>query len=268
MNNNIKIAKELIRMAKQLIEARPTGTHDEFNKLSEDNIQKYIKDVSDDFPWDLFETKEEVENFIKQKKEQHPKLSEVISNDTLEKLLNEGWFCIVSAGVNPDEDDECKVRATDKDGIFDKNVYKQLKHEIVDKRYEDLCKFLDGLKVPYYEIIGQYNGVAEKSYIVDLTDIGKNNKEEAKNIFREIRSFCNQIKQESIVEGVGNQQALVYCKDGSYRKRIDDKGDFNDAMSQTYYELHNRTNNRTWSGNFGDFNDKTQVHHSDWLDTI
>lgn len=26
MNNNIKIAKELIRMAKQLIEARPTGT--------------------------------------------------------------------------------------------------------------------------------------------------------------------------------------------------------------------------------------------------
>lgn len=39
-------------------------------------------------------------------------------------------------------------------------------------------------------------------------------------------------------------------------------------MSQAYYELHNRTNNRTWSGNFGDFNDKTQVHHSDWLDTI
>lgn len=68
MNNNIKIAKELIRMAKQLIEARPTGTHDEFNKLSEDNMQKYIKDVSDDFPWDLFETKEEVESFIKQKK--------------------------------------------------------------------------------------------------------------------------------------------------------------------------------------------------------
>ena len=190
MNNNIKIAKELIRMAKQLIEARPTGTHDEFNKLSEDNIQKYIKDVSDDFPWDLFETKEEVENFIKQKKEQHPKLSEVISNDTLEKLLNEGWFCIVSAGVNPDEDDECKVRATGKDGIFDKNVYKQLKHEIVDKRYEYLCKFLDSLKVPYYEIIGQYNGVAEKSYIVDLTDIGKNNKEEAKNILGKFAPFA------------------------------------------------------------------------------
>ena len=61
---------------------------------------------------------------------------------------------------------------------------------------------------------------------------------------------------------------MVYCKDGSHRKRIDDKGDFNDAMSQAYYELHNRTNNRIWSGNFGDFNDKTQVHHSDWLDTI
>lgn len=34
MNNNIKIAKELIRMAKQLIEAMPNGTHDEFKKLS------------------------------------------------------------------------------------------------------------------------------------------------------------------------------------------------------------------------------------------
>lgn len=39
-------------------------------------------------------------------------------------------------------------------------------------------------------------------------------------------------------------------------------------MSQAYYEVHNRTNNYTWSGNFGDFKDKTQVHHSDWLDTI
>ena len=108
--------------------------------------------------------------------------------------------------------------------------------------------FQYGLKVSYYEIIGQYNVVAEKSYIVDLTDIGKNNK-----------------------EGVGNQQELVYCKDGSHRKHIDNKGDFNDfndAMSQAYYEVHNRTNNYTWSGNFGDFKDKTQVHHSDWLDTI
>lgn len=255
-------------MAKQLIKAMPTGTYDEFKKLSGDNTPKYIKDVSDDFPWDLFKTKEEVDNFIKQKSERHPRLSETISPETLKKLLNEGWFCIVSAGVNPDEDDECKTQATNKDGNLDRKTYKELKHAIVDKRYEDLCDFLDGLKVPYYEIIGQYSGVAEKSYIVDLTDIGTNNKEEAKNLFRKIRSFCNQIKQESVIEGIGNQQVLVFCQDGSHRKRIDDNGNFNDAMSQAYYEVHNRTNNYTWSGNFGDFNDETQVHHSDWLDTI
>ncbi len=122
MNSRIKMARELLKMAKQLIKAMPTGTHDSFTKLSQSNIEReYAKEVSDDFPWDLFNTDEEVEAFIQKKSEQHPNLSEVISKESLNNLLNNGWFCIVSAGVNPEEDKKCRQNATNENGVLDKD---------------------------------------------------------------------------------------------------------------------------------------------------
>ena len=80
MSSRIKMARELLKMAKQLINAKPAGTYDSFDKLSQSNIERgYAKEVSDDFPWDLFKTDEEVEAFIKKKSELHPNLSEVIT---------------------------------------------------------------------------------------------------------------------------------------------------------------------------------------------
>ena len=261
MKCRIKIANELLLLAKQLIEAAPTSTKDEFDKLSKSNIEhEYAKGESDDFPWKLLDTKDEVDAFIKEKSEEHPNLFESIPPKALEKLLDDGWFCIVSAGVNPDEDKKCKDNATIK-GVLNKDEYKKQKHNIVDARYAELCTFLDRLNVPYYEIVGQYGSVAEKSYIVDLTKIGENNEQKVKSLFRQICSFCgNEMHQESIIEGIGKQQVIVYCKDRSHRKQIDSTGDYNEAMTQVYHDIHDRTQNTTWSGNFGD------LQNSDWLD--
>ena len=110
-------------------------------------------------------------------------------------------MCVVSAGRNQDEIDHPELLSD-----------KQLK-----ERYNELKRFLETLRLPYYEVLGNYFGSQELSYIVDLTDDGRylNDSGKVKGNLQKIRSFChNEMKQDAVIEGIGKETVFQY--NGNY----------------------------------------------------
>lgn len=243
---NIKLAKELIKLAQELI-AVPTDTYQNFQEYSKDYYDKY-KEYPDKKLWDLFETQEEVDAFLQNKSKEFPHLKQIISEETIKRLLQEDWFIIVSAGRNEDQ-------------IQNNNITDQE----IENRYNELKKFLESLNLPYYEVIGQYFHSSELSYIVDLSNNGANDESTIKSNLRKIRSFCgNELKQDAVIEGLGKQRVYMYSKNKnlSYRKKTKELNPVNDiGRSTVFTEKGDRKKNKSWADDF-DFDEENQ---GDWL---
>lgn len=222
--SNLKMAKQLVHLARELI-AVPVGTFDDYNKFN----NQYKKDFgvdADSGIWELFKTESERDNFLKQRKNKHPNWSQVISKETLKKLLEEGWFTICSAGLSSEENkilsEKCSVGREN----LDLSGYEKEKDSLVKSRLEELRNFLDSLNCPYYEVIGQFfdreakKQLSELSFIIDLSDIGKNSESDAKSLMDKIISFCgNEMNQTAVIEGIKGIGAYVFCKDKSNMKK-------------------------------------------------
>lgn len=264
MNHNVRIAKKLIRIAKELV-AVPSDTYDGFAEFNQSYQQKYGK-PADSSIWDLFNTEEEKEAFLKAKSQAHPNLSEFMDKKTLRKILDEGYFTICSVGISTDEHIALTKKYTDANGDFDSDGYESEKKSLVQSRRDELCKFLDGLNVKYCEVLGQFydeeskKELAELSYLVDLTSIGKNNDEQAKEILRKISSFCgSNMNQTAVIEGIKGAGAYVYCGDRSHRIKQPGMGDTGYGRSTVRNDSKNRTD---WSDNY-DWDDSGLVK-KDW----
>lgn len=264
MNKNIKIAKQLIGLAKELV-AVPTATFDEFDEFNE----KYKKDFGNDADssiWDLFNTEEQKKNFLETKKQKHPNLSEFLDKSTLKKILDSGYFTICSAGISSAENQELKAKHTDADGDFDKTQYEQEKNGLVKSRLDTLCNFLDGLNVKYSEVLGQFydeeseEELAELSYLVDLSNVGENDETKAKSLLKQISTFCgNNMNQTAVIEGIRGVHAYVYCGDRSNRIS-QGEGEMGYGRSTVRHDEQSRSD---WSD---DYNwDDNGLNKKDWI---
>lgn len=251
MNNNIRVARQLIKIAKEIISdqrmAYPTDTYDGFSQYSKDCQEKY-NEQPDAKLWDLFETQEEVDAFLQNKAKDFPHLKQIISEESIKKLLDEQWFVIVSAGRNNEEIKEHSI--TDQE---------------IKERYNKLRQFLQILNLPYYQVIGQYGHSSELSYIVDLSNNGTNDETTIKSNLRKIRTFCgNELKQDAIIEGLGKQRVYMYTQNGdfSYSQKTRQLNPVNDiGRSQVFTDKGDRRKNVTWADDF-DFETKNQ---GDWI---
>lgn len=265
MNKNLHIAKNLIRLAKELV-AVPTATFDEYEKFDSEYQKKFgIK--SDSSIWDLFKTEKERDDYLKIKSIAHPNLSEIISIDTINKILSQGYFVICSAGLNDDEAQSIRKKIIAEFGKMNINKFNERKNQIVKTRYEELRRFLDSLDCRYYEVIGQfYNEIleaetSELSYIVDLTDIGKNNDTMAKSLMRKITEFCKtNMKQCATIEGINTSHAYVYCGDRSYRMSRGESQDYGYGRSTVRTDTTNGM--RSW---VDDYDWDLDSSPSDWI---
>ena len=253
------IANELLKIARELV-AIPTGTQKDFNSFNKAYLeQNGVR--ADSSIWKILKTKEAVEGFLKDKKKKNPKLSEFISKDKLSELLEKGFFTICSAGLSNEEEAEIQSVCLNKSKkLIDENKYRSLKTTRIKKRQKQLRNFLNQLRVPYYEVIGQYpigkeKQMAELSYIVDLTDFGQNDDKKARDLMKKISDFCGEKgKQQAVIEGIGGERVWVFCKDRSYSKRIGDgevggstvrhqKEDFKDITTwRDEFDLENPVN--------------------------
>ena len=267
MNNNIKIAKQLIALAKELI-AVPTATFNDFNQFNNDYKNTHGKNV-DSSIWDLFTTQAQVDAFLKAKSQAHPNLSEFIDKGTLEKILKKGYFTICSAGISSAEYSALLKKYTNDDGVLDEQGFEKEKNSLVKSRLDEFCKFLDSLDVKYYEVLGQFydegskTELAELSYIVDLTNIGENSDAEAKQIMKKISNYCgNNMNQTAVIEGIKGLGAYVFCGDRSHLPKRGE-GDMGYGRSTVRHDQRNRTD---WSDDYG-FGDEPPVQPSkkDWI---
>ena len=100
--NNVKIAKELVGLARELVAI--TMTRKDFKEYS-----KHYNDAFGSSPeenlFDLFKNKKQLRSFLKNKKRQFPHLKEFLSQEKLKNLLSSKMMCVVSAGRNQNEID-------------------------------------------------------------------------------------------------------------------------------------------------------------------
>lgn len=268
-NDNVNIARQLLKMAKELI-AVPTSTVDDFEKFNTQYQKENNGKSADSSIWDLFETEDEAKNFLKLKYQNHPNLSEFIDKNTLRTILEEGYFTICSAGISSSELKILDDKYMDENGnIINQKEYEKEKNNLVKERLNDLCRFLDTLNVKYYEALGQFydeitkTEYAELSYIVDLTNIGTNNDMEAKQIMKKVCNYCgNKMNQTAVIEGIKGIRAYVYCDDRSHRLNKG-KGDKNQGRSTV---RNDNNTQESWSDDYG-FSDKQQEKPSkkDWI---
>ena len=269
-SRNILIAKQLVRLAKELV-AVPTGTEEYFQDFSKEYEKNYGR-PADSSIWDLFKTQKEVDDFLKSKKQSHPRLSEVLSVDVIKKLLDKGYFVICSAGLSAEEYNALSAKHTDENGKLDRDGYEKEKNALVKGRLEELRRFIDTLDCPYYEVIGQfYDSEIEKelpelSFIIDLTDVGENSDVEAKNLMKKISSFCgNEMNQTSVIEGIGSQSAYVYCKGRSNllsRGRTDKNNDLSYGRSTVRNDKDDPKSMYSWSD---DYDWESEPNKKDWI---
>ena len=251
MNKNARIAKELVRIAKMLV-AVPTATPGEFDEFNKGYMETFGKNA-DSSIWDILPDEATKQAFLAKKNQAHPNLTEFLDQPTLKKILDEGYFTICSAGLSSDEYNELKDRYTDLDGTFDKAGFDAEKNALVKSRLGELCSYLDRLNVKYCEVLGQFydeesgDELAELSYLVDLTDIGRNDDARAKQILRGISNFCgNEMNQTAVIEGIRGQGAYVYCGGRTYRPK-DGYGDTGYGRSTVRNSPKSRTD---WSDNY------------------
>ncbi len=205
MNNNVRIAKELVKMAKELVAI--SMTRKDFREYS-----KQYEDAFDDVPaeklFDIFKNRKQLRTFLRQKKRDFPHLQEFLSRDRLRQLLSHQMMCVVSAGRNQQEIDNPAL----------------ITDEQVKERYNVLRHFLETLNLPYYEVLGNYGNSQEISYIVDLTKDGKylNDSGKVSSNLKKIRDFCHgAMKQDCIIEGIGKMTVFQYP--GYYLQQEQDK---------------------------------------------
>jgi hypothetical protein len=99
------------------------------------------------------ETKAKVEYFQKMK-EIHPNYIPIVRKETMENIIWNGEYSVISAGVNgqdPEDVEKCK------------------NPEFVKKRHEELRRDLDKLGVKYTEVVGNYGDGEEMSFMVSTT---------------------------------------------------------------------------------------------------
>lgn len=192
--NNIKIARKLVKIAKNLVAISMTNKN--FKQYA-DEYERIFHERPNPNLFDLFKTKKQLLTFLKNKKRSFPHLKEFLNDGKLNELLSNKMMCVVSAGRNSEEIDNPGL-------ITDSGV---------KKRYDELKTFLETLKLPYYEVYGLYFGSHEVSYLVDLTNDGKylNNSGKVQQNLEKIRNFClGQVKQDCIIEGIGNVTVFQY----------------------------------------------------------
>lgn len=198
MNKNIRIAKELIGLAKNLVAI--SMTEKDWKQYSNDYQEAFGTPPNKEL-YDVFQNSGRLKQSLKQKRRNYSNLREFLSKKKLIELLNKKMFCIVSAGRNSAE--------LENPSLLNKMQLKS--------RYNSLKRFLETLDLPYYEIVGNYGGSQEISYLVDLTNDGEflNNSAQVHTNLSKIRNFCSgEMKQDCIIEGIGN--ATVFQYSGHY----------------------------------------------------
>lgn len=270
MKNRIRIAKKILKIARELL-AVPTATYEDFENFSNE-YQKRYKAPADSSLWDLFKSQDEVDAFLAEKKRKHPRLSEVLSAETIKRLLTESYFVICSAGISSEEYSVLEKKYTNPEGRFDEDGYEKEKNALVKERLGELRKFIDSMDCPYYEILGQFydqdaqKELSELSFIIDLTDAGQNSDSEAKAKMRKITSFCGEdMNQTATIEGIGKQSAYVYCKGRSNllsRGRNDDDVKLTHGRSTVRTDKDDPKSMYSWSD---DYDWDADPNQKDWI---
>ena len=131
----------------------------------------------------------------------------------MDRLLIEGCFLIVSAGLNEDESNEVKDwKSQYRNNTTMLKWIDDFVHREIKSRDDILKKKLESMGWPYYELLGIYGGIPELSYMVDLTNNGKNSKQKIDVLCDSLISFVGRkLIQDAVIGRYGKQESYVYC---------------------------------------------------------
>ena len=130
----------------------------------------------------------------------------VLDKPKLEETLSKGYFTILSAGRNPNDPKEKAMEPDDK--YF---------HE----RHEDLIDMLEGIGLPYTEVVGHYSG-QEPSFLVfhDDTQLTEKTQKSAMIHHRDkkdldskreaLSELGRRLNQDSVLHGSGGRNEILF----------------------------------------------------------
>ena len=143
-----------------------------------------------------------------------------LDRDELRHILTKGHFSVVSAGRNPSNTDEAKMKPDD---------------EFFHKRHEQLKDALEKKGFRYTEVVGHYGG-RESSFMVfhDETEVTPKSEKsvmvhhtDAKELEarrRDLESLGKQFNQDSILHGSGGKNSIVFTTGDKAGKECGGKG--------------------------------------------
>ena len=147
------------------------------------------------------ETKAKRKYFRKLQKK-HPNFVPIISKDDLMKILKDGEYTCISAGINNESESDIENAKRDKD--------------FIKKRTEQLRSDLDKLGVKYTEIAGSYGG-EEPSFLISHSLEAKVGQKNRDNSFLINRNKYDNNKMIEALNKLGekyNQDSVSHCRKG------------------------------------------------------
>jgi len=154
-----------------------------------------------------------------------------LKKDELSHTLSHGHFSIVSAGRNPNDPEESKMKPDD---------------EFFHKRHEQLRDELENKGLSYTEVVGHYGG-KESSYLVfhdpeELTAktvksvmVHHKDEKEAKQNRKTVEELGKKFKQDSVLHGSGGKNSLVFTTGKNAGKNCGGKGWKETPEAKDYY---------------------------------
>ena len=157
--------------------------------------------------------------YYEQMKKEHPNYIPIVKKETMENIIWNGEYSVISAGVNgkdPEDVEKCK------------------NPEFVRQRHEQLRKDLDNLGVKYTEVVGNYGDGEEMSFMVSTTldakvcqkkpdncyMISGNTYETDGDIIRKLNSLGKKYNQNSVAHAKGGIMEWHYTTGEDEGKKI------------------------------------------------
>ena len=155
----------------------------------------------------------------------------VLDKKALEDTLSHGYFSIVSAGRNPNDPKEEKMKPDD---------------EFFHKRHDELKNELEKLGLNYTDAVGHYRG-KEPSYIVfhDQQELSAKNiksvivhhkdKESSKETTKKIEEIGKKFNQDSVLHGSAGTNKIIFTTGKQAGKSCGGKGWKETPEAKDYY---------------------------------
>lgn len=205
-------SRELISTVRQLVSFDMTEREWEYYKKEHPNADKRNHHIipvkglphhKSNYKEYMIREKKAKKKYFRELKKQHPNFVPIVKKEEITKLLKDGEYSCISAGVNPRMPED--IENAKKDKNFIKN------------RTESLRKDLDRLGVKYTEIAGSY-GSEEPSFLISHTLDAKVNQKNRDNSFLVNRNKYESNRIISQLNKLGekyNQDSVSHCRKGS-----------------------------------------------------